>query len=115
MKISMIGLGKLGGPVAEEMAKHHHVTGYDVKFNIKIPGVHVTESKYSAFADKDIIFIASLSCAGPEHIDTNKARKINLVFIISFLTLRKFRKLQEFLETSSLLSRTVVIQIMKST
>ena len=45
MKISMIGLGKLGGPVAEEMAKHHDVIGYDVKFNIKIPGVHVVESK----------------------------------------------------------------------
>ena len=58
MKIAMIGLGKLGGPVAEEMAKHYHVTGYDVKFGKTIPGVHVTESRYNAFHDKDIIFIA---------------------------------------------------------
>lgn len=67
MKISMIGLGKLGGPVAEKMAKHHNVTGYDVKFNIKITGVHVTESKYSAFADKDIIFIAVPTPHDPEY------------------------------------------------
>ena len=35
MQVTMIGLGKLGLPVAEVMAEHHNVKGYDVDTNIR--------------------------------------------------------------------------------
>ena len=49
MKIGFIGLGKLGKPVSEVIAKHHDVTGYDIN------GHGVLEE---AVINQDIIFIA---------------------------------------------------------
>jgi len=59
MKIGFIGLGKLGMPCAEEIAKKgHDVCGYDI--NIVDPTISVTivKSLQEAVAEKDIVFIA---------------------------------------------------------
>jgi UDPglucose 6-dehydrogenase len=59
MKIGFIGLGKLGMPCAEEIAKKgHDVCGYDI--NVVEPTMLVTivKSLQEAVAGKDIVFIA---------------------------------------------------------
>jgi UDPglucose 6-dehydrogenase len=59
MKIGFIGLGKLGMPCAEEIAKKgHSVSGYDI--NIVEPTMLVTIVKTlrEVVVDKDIVFIA---------------------------------------------------------
>ncbi|ESS73488.1 NAD-binding, UDP-glucose/GDP-mannose dehydrogenase family protein [Methyloglobulus morosus KoM1] len=57
MKIAMIGCGKLGLPVAEVMADHYNVVGYDLTPNLqaKIP---MTSNIAEAMHDRDIIFVA---------------------------------------------------------
>ena len=58
MKVSMIGLGKLGLPVAEVMAGQHDVKGYDVDTNIKNDKIKICNSLFNAVNDAEIIFIA---------------------------------------------------------
>ena len=55
----MIGLGKLGLPCAEVMAKYHAVNGYDIISGIESKGVNICESLKDAIEDRDIIFIAA--------------------------------------------------------
>ena len=54
----MIGLGKLGLPVAEVMAEHHDVKGYDVDTNIRHDKIKICNSLFNACNDSEIIFIA---------------------------------------------------------
>jgi UDPglucose 6-dehydrogenase len=59
MKIGFIGLGKLGLPCAEEMAKKgHSVKGYDVKLVNPTILVEICSSIEHAVEDTDIVFIA---------------------------------------------------------
>ena len=44
MKISMIGLGKLGLPCAEAMAEQHEVAGFDVNPNISSKTIRTSTS-----------------------------------------------------------------------
>lgn len=57
MKVGFIGLGKLGFPVAEVMAEHYYVEGFDIveksETNFKI-----VNNLESVCKDKDLIFIA---------------------------------------------------------
>ena len=46
MKVTMIGLGKLGLPVAEVMAEQHDVKGYDINTNIKNDKIQICNSLY---------------------------------------------------------------------
>ena len=58
MKISFLGLGKLGLPCAEAVAqKNHDVTGYDV-VNVKSDLVAVKQTIREAVQDRDIVFVA---------------------------------------------------------
>lgn len=57
MKIGFIGLGKLGLPCAEEMAKCHSVIGYDIEHRVS-PSVEITQDIEKIFDGTDIIFIA---------------------------------------------------------
>lgn len=58
MKISFLGLGKLGLPCAEAVAqKDHDVTGYDV-VNVKSDLVAVKQTIREAVQDRDIVFVA---------------------------------------------------------
>jgi UDPglucose 6-dehydrogenase len=57
MQVTMIGLGKLGLPVAEVMAKEHTVKGYDIA-QIKSESVDVCDSLFNACNGSEIIFIA---------------------------------------------------------
>lgn len=58
MKISFLGLGKLGLPCAEAVAqKNHDVTGYDVA-NVKSDLVAVKQTIREAVQDRDIVFVA---------------------------------------------------------
>lgn len=58
MKIGFIGIGKLGMPCAETIAKKgHDVTGYDVAPRTS-EYIKVTKDIKSAVADRDIVFIA---------------------------------------------------------
>ena len=58
MKIGFIGIGKLGLPCAEVIAKKgHDVTGYDV-VNVKSDKVTVCSSIKEAVKDRNIVFIA---------------------------------------------------------
>ena len=54
----MIGLGKLGLPVAEVMAEKHFVKGYDIDTTIKNDRIKICQSLYNACVDSEIIFIA---------------------------------------------------------
>ena len=60
MKIGFIGLGKLGGPCAEVIArKGHTVYGYDIDSTIKLDGVHMSNNLVEMSANSpDIVFIA---------------------------------------------------------
>ena len=58
MNVTMIGLGKLGLPVAEVMAEKHFVKGYDIDTNIKNDKIKICQSLYNACVDSEIIFIA---------------------------------------------------------
>jgi UDPglucose 6-dehydrogenase len=56
MKVSMIGLGKLGRPCATEMARKHQVRGYDIQF---IPTEFPqTASIADCIKDSEFIFVA---------------------------------------------------------
>ena len=44
MKVSMIGLGKLGLPVAEVMSEQHDVKGYDTNPTIKNDKIQICNS-----------------------------------------------------------------------
>ena len=58
MKISFIGLGKLGLPCAEAVAqKGHTVSGYDI-VNVISDTVNVKDSIAEAVAGQDIVFVA---------------------------------------------------------
>jgi len=67
MNITMIGLGKLGLPVAEVMAQHHTVKGYDVDPNIQSQSITVCQSQWLACQDADIVFIAVPTPHAPEY------------------------------------------------
>jgi len=58
MKVSMIGLGKLGLPVAEVMSEQHTVKGYDTNPTIKNDKIQICNSLFNAVNDAEIIFIA---------------------------------------------------------
>lgn len=57
-QVSMIGLGKLGLPVAESMAKKHKVIGYDINKDIQSTAVQIKDSIPQSIKDSKIIFIA---------------------------------------------------------
>ena len=58
MKISFIGLGKLGLPCAEAVAqKGHTVSGYDI-VNVISDTVNVKDSIAEAVAGQDIVFLS---------------------------------------------------------
>lgn len=59
MKIGFIGLGKLGLPCAEEIAKKgHDVSGYDINLVNSTMLVNVRSSIKETVEDRDIVFIA---------------------------------------------------------
>jgi len=59
MRIGFIGLGKLGLPCAEEIAKKgHKVSGYDVSLVDPTMLVKICKTVEEAVKDKDIVFIA---------------------------------------------------------
>jgi UDPglucose 6-dehydrogenase len=59
MKIGFIGLGKLGMPCAEEIAKKgHNVYGYDINVVEPTMLVTVVKSLQEAVTGKDIVFVA---------------------------------------------------------
>jgi UDPglucose 6-dehydrogenase len=59
MKIGFIGLGKLGLPCAEEIAKKgHNVSGYDINLVNPTILVKICKSIEEAVKDRDIVFIA---------------------------------------------------------
>jgi UDPglucose 6-dehydrogenase len=59
MKIGFIGLGKLGMPCAEEIAKKgHNVCGYDINIVEPTMLVTITKTLQEAVTGKDIVFIA---------------------------------------------------------
>jgi UDPglucose 6-dehydrogenase len=59
MKIGFIGLGKLGMPCAEEIAKKgHSVSGYDINIVEPTMLVSIVKTLREAVVDKDIVFIA---------------------------------------------------------
>jgi len=67
MNITMIGLGKLGLPVAEVMAQHHDVRGYDVDVNIQSTSVDIKLSWAEAVRHAQIIFVAVPTPHAPEY------------------------------------------------
>lgn len=57
MKVSMIGLGKLGLTCAEEMAAKHDVKGYDV-LPVQSDKVDIVDSIKQAVEGQDLVFVA---------------------------------------------------------
>ena len=58
MNVTMIGLGKLGMPVAESMSQHHTVRGYDITPGKHSDHIEVCDTMDQACANADIVFIA---------------------------------------------------------
>jgi UDPglucose 6-dehydrogenase len=57
MKIGFVGLGKLGLPCAEEMARQHEVIGYDTEHRVSAH-VKITQDIKKVFEGTEIIFVA---------------------------------------------------------
>jgi UDPglucose 6-dehydrogenase len=59
MKVGFIGLGKLGMPCAEEIAKKgHEVNGYDISIVEPTMLVSIAKTLQEAVVDRDIVFIS---------------------------------------------------------
>jgi len=58
MQVTVIGLGKLGMPVAEAMATKHKVNGFDTNTDLKTKNVVLKSSIQESVKDSEIIFIA---------------------------------------------------------
>lgn len=58
MKVTIIGLGKLGMPVAEAMASKHEVSAFDINANLISSKIQIKDSIQSSITDSEIIFIA---------------------------------------------------------
>lgn len=67
MQVTMIGLGKLGLPVAEVMAQHYTVLGYDIDQTITSSSVECKSTLYEAVQGSEIIFIAVPTPHDPEY------------------------------------------------
>lgn len=68
MKIGFIGLGKLGLPCAEEVAKKgHNVTGYDIKLVEPTMLIKICKSIEDTVKDRDIVFIAVPTPHDPDY------------------------------------------------
>ena len=67
MNVAMIGLGKLGLPVAEVMAQHHTVRGYDINPNITSDVINIKWSWAEACRGAQIIFVAVPTPHAPEY------------------------------------------------
>jgi len=57
MRIGMIGMGKLGRPAAEVMARHHDVLGYDVR-EVASDSVTICDGMARLVQGSDLIFVA---------------------------------------------------------
>jgi UDPglucose 6-dehydrogenase len=67
MKLSFIGLGKLGLPCAEVFVeKGHFVQGYDIQ-NVTSPLINIEPTIQKAVSDVDIVFIAVPTPHDPEY------------------------------------------------
>ena len=67
MKAAMIGLGKLGLPVAEVMSRYHSVAGYDINPAVTSDHIRITHSVESACEGAEIVFIAVPTPHAPEY------------------------------------------------
>jgi len=65
-KIGFIGLGKLGLPCAEVIAKRHDVTGYDV-VTVDTDKVEQKDTIAECVADRDIVFVAVPTPHDPDY------------------------------------------------
>lgn len=65
-KIGFIGLGKLGLPCAEVIAKNHDVTGYDV-VTVDTDKVEQKDTIAECVADRDIVFVAVPTPHDPDY------------------------------------------------
>ena len=70
MQIGFIGLGKLGLPCAEEMARQHEVIGYDTEHRVSAH-VKITQEIKQVFEGTEIIFVAVPT---PHHPDYDGSR-----------------------------------------
>lgn len=66
MKIGFIGLGKLGLPCAEEMARQHTVIGFDLEHRVSAH-ITITQDIKKIFDGTDIIFIAVPTPHDPQY------------------------------------------------
>ena len=68
--IGFVGLGKLGMPCAEAMAKQYNVTGYDIylRYSDKI---NISSNLEDAVTNKDIIFVAVQTPHDPRYDGSN--------------------------------------------
>lgn len=57
-KVSFIGLGKLGLPVAESMASKYNVKGFDIDQSITSSKIQIQTNIIDTVKDSDVIFIA---------------------------------------------------------
>lgn len=64
--VGFIGIGKLGLPCAEVMARHYEVTGYDIYPKIS-DKINISDTLEGAVRDKDIIFVAVQTPHDPQY------------------------------------------------
>lgn len=66
MQVGFIGIGKLGMPCAESMAKHYNVTGYDI-YPRQSSIIKISDSLRGAVTGKDIVFVAVQTPHDPDY------------------------------------------------
>ena len=86
MQVGIIGLGKLGLPVAEEMSKKYKVYGYDVNKSVSSDTVTILDSIEQLVNSSDIIFIAVQTPHDPKYDgSTPSSHLINKDFDYSYV------------------------------
>ncbi len=103
MKIGFIGLGKLGMPCAEEMARQHEVIGYDVEHKVS-PHIKITQDIKEVFDSTEIIFIAVPT---PHHPDYDGSKPTTHLPVKDFdysLVIDVLKKCQRYARKNQIVS-----------
>lgn len=84
MKIGFVGLGKLGLPIADEIARTHEVLGYDVAE--RHPERVRMQDTRRTLLDCDLVFVAVQTPHGPEYEGVTRIPDTRADFDYSYLT-----------------------------
>lgn len=83
MNVGWVGLGKLGLPIAEEIARHHDVLGYDIR---PVRTTRVIQTELRGLLHCDVIFVSVQTPHGPEYEGVTRIPETRADFDYTHLT-----------------------------